>query len=319
MIMSGSSFRIRSEGKLIKLLGGLSVATILVLSGVKEANALCAAPKVPYNFAALWENGSHANYVDVGISDENLGTLREMRHNQNLVIDDIEYTWDAEDARMEWALSWVRGPGFGSIRSSENISEFLSINKTFENGGYRLIDIEYSFSRSGNKWIGLWRKGGSHSVDIKTDLSTRELVRYGNRRHREGWRLFDIERTSSGSVDIWAAVWRNDDNRANYFNVNMTGDEITELTAQRIEDGRYLVDIEAYRGEYGERRYAGIWTTGESSAQSIAGIEEGRLSHLLDQHHRSGLRLIDIEAYEPDADGEIGDVTCNDVILNPVE
>lgn len=316
MTRFNGAFQIRALTKLFSLLGGLSVAMILAAGDIKKANASCAAPRVPYSFAALWENGNHANYVDIGIPDEQLATLREGRHNQNLVLDDIEYTWDAEDSRMEWTLSWVRGPGFGSVRTRGTIGELLKVNRDLETSGYRLIDIEYS-SRGG-KWLGLWRKGGNHSVDIKYNLTTRQLTSYANQRHREGWRLFDIERTSNNSADSWTAVWRNDDNRANYFNVNMTYDELNEIMAERADNGRFLVDIEAYRGAYGERRYAGIWTTGANAAYTLVGITGNRLVSSLERYHARGFRLIDIEAYEPNAKGEIGDVPCNDVDYRPV-
>ncbi len=191
---------------------------------------------------------------------------------------------------------WRTGTGAQQTWSVPTLSEFIDLDESFFQQGYRMDDFEHYVKNGQDFYFGSWR-AGSGTQWWRIENSYSELLTWSNTYESQGLRMVDFEcfTTSNGSVKFYG-VWRPGTGAQEILGRTNSSD-FWDLNQDLIEDGYRRVDFE-HIIENGQDVYYGVWRTGSGTQFSrIVGTLEEWQEYDNDYVNNQGLRLHDFEHY----------------------
>ncbi|MEO1391628.1 MAG: serine hydrolase [Cyanobacteria bacterium J06634_5] len=150
-------------------------------------------------------------------------------------------------------LSWLSYRDVTSDRFGERF-------ETYNEQGYRMIDVEAYPTNQGLRYAAVWVKdtdnlGWVEHRDMSSTAFADKFKAYNN----QGFRLLDIESYQQDNQQKFAGIWaKNTNGRGWKSKRGMTAQSYSNQWKTYKDAGYRLVDFEVYPTENGSR-YAGIW------------------------------------------------------------
>lgn len=212
-------------------------------------------------YSAVWQYNSDkrgwASYRNM--TSEQFGQRwQDFRNKGYRLIDQESYTIGS---KRYYAGVWVQNKENTPWVSYRNVdsAEFSQRFKTYQQQGYRMVDVEAYASGNKTLYAAIWVKNNSQAWAEYRDMSATDYATKFKDFQGKGYRVMDLESYRQGGRQKYAAIWIKNTNQrgwAAWRDMSATG-FANKWQTQR-DQGYRLIDFEAYPTAAGTR-YAGVW------------------------------------------------------------
>lgn len=246
-------------------------------------------------FAGVWRNGNTDQLIRRGYTQDAFNREWERLSEAGYRLKDLDTYLD--NGVRRWDGIFTAGSGRHALWRNFTTDDFNAKWQEMSNDGLRLIDLETYVGSNGDRlWAGVFEEGtGKYAMYRNFDFQG--FNQKWTELNDQGYRLIDIETYENSNGDrLWAGVWREGTDAYALYRGYTTADfnqKWTELNGQNYR----LIDIEAYRTNSGELRWAGVWREGTDGFRLNRNYQFCGWLEKHDAAQNSGLELLDLERY----------------------
>jgi len=209
-----------------------------------------------------------------------------------------EQTASQQDEQQRDRNRLVRaGVSSSAYATNLSLSAFSTEDSNQLSAGKQLTDIEVRWDGSAERYSGIWYPvNGTVWKLIQGDASAWNSF-IDNMAPKNG-RYLDIEVGYFGGIKRYSAIFLEDGDDYGYaLRSTNTDAQFQAYLDQYANEGRAIVDFEAYQDTAGNMRYAGLWVSDPNQPPTVLyyDLRSNEFSDLLDPLHG---RVIDIERYQ---------------------